>query len=77
MHIERPQPSHEEMQELKKLKKVLEQASSDGVISKVEREIISSTIYADGKVIPEELEMLTEMVHVRVQSGELVLDYRN
>ena len=76
MQIERPQPSYEEIQELRKLKKVIEQASADGVISKDERERISSIIYADGKVIPEELEMLTEMIHIRVQTGELVLDYR-
>lgn len=65
----------EEQQELEKLRKVIERASADGVITRAERDVISSTMRADGKVTPEELNLIRTLVHEKVEKGELSFDY--
>lgn len=67
----------EEQQELEKLRKVIERASADGVITKAERDQISSAMRADGKVTYEELALIRTLVHEKVSQGELALDYES
>jgi uncharacterized membrane protein YebE (DUF533 family) len=67
----------EEQQELDKLRKVIEQASSDGVISKAERDRITTVMRTDGKVTYEELDLVRTLIHEKVASGELALDYQS
>jgi len=78
MEIERPgtgQLSLDELQELEKLKAVIEQASTDGILSKSERDNISAIIYRDKKVSPQELDLVRHLINQKVESGELTLDY--
>lgn len=76
MKIERREPNAQELKDLKKLKKAIEQAIADGVVTKDERDRISAIMYEDGKITPQELGMLHDMVQSKVQSGDLVLDYK-
>lgn len=78
MEISRPDQelTAEEQQELEKLRKVIEQASADGVITKNERERISMAMRTDGKVTCAELDLIRALIHEKVAKGELALDYR-
>jgi hypothetical protein len=63
MEISRPNQAEltaEEQQELEKLRAIIEQASVDGVIT---------------KVTLEELELVRTLITEKVSKGELVLDY--
>lgn len=66
----------EEQQELEKLRKIIEQATVDGVLTKGERERIAAAMRADGKITCEELTLVQTLVHEKVAKGELVLDYQ-
>ncbi|PSF35002.1 hypothetical protein C7H19_17815 [Aphanothece hegewaldii CCALA 016] len=65
----------EEQQELEKLRAIIEQAIADGIITKGERDRISATMRADGKVMAEELELVRTLINEKVSKGELTLDY--
>ena len=67
----------EEQQELEKLRKIIQQASSDGVITKAERDRIATAMRSDGKVTYEELDLVRTLIHEKVASGELALDYQS
>lgn len=65
----------EEQQELEKLRAIIAKVSADGIITKGERDRISATMRADGKVTPEELELVKTLINQKVRTGELTLDY--
>jgi hypothetical protein len=65
----------EEKQELEKLRKIIERISADGVITKGERDKISATIRADGKVTREELTLIRTLLQEKVAEGKLILEY--
>jgi uncharacterized membrane protein YebE (DUF533 family) len=65
----------EEQKELDKLKKIIEQAAADGVITKAERDRISAAMRADGKVTYAELMLVRTLIQEKVAKGELSLDY--
>jgi hypothetical protein len=70
-----PELTVEEQQELAKLKKIIEQASADGVLTKAERDRISAAMAADRKVTCEELDLIRTLINEKVAEGKLVLDY--
>ncbi len=65
----------EEQQELDKLRKIIEQISADGVITKGERDKISAAVRADGKVTREELTLIRTLLQEKVAEGKLTLEY--
>lgn len=67
--------SPEELQELDKLRKVIEKASADGIITRGERDRITATMREDGKVTAEELGLVRTLIQEKVAKGELHLDY--
>ncbi len=74
-HPHRRELTPEEQKELEKLRKVIERATADGVITRGERDQIAAAIRTDGKVTFEELALIRTLVHEKVASGELVLGY--
>lgn len=75
-HPNQRELTSEEQQELEKLRKIIEQASADGILTKGERERVATAMQADGKVTYEELRLVKTLIHEKVANGELVLDYR-
>lgn len=65
----------EEQRELDKLRKIIEQAAADGVITKGERDRIATAMRADGKVTHAELMLVRTLIQEKVAKGELALDY--
>ncbi|MGB3308167.1 MAG: hypothetical protein WBG32_12775 [Nodosilinea sp.] len=63
--------SAEEQQELDTLRQTIEQAIADGVLTQAERDAITATMRADGKVTYEELELVRQLVSDKVAAGEL------
>ncbi len=63
--------SAEEQQELDTLRQTIEQAIADGVLTQSERDAITATMRADGKVTYEELELVRQLVSAKVLAGEL------
>ena len=66
--------SVEEQQELDNLRQTIDQAIADGILTKAERDAITATMKADGKVTFEELEMVRQLVSDKVASGELTIE---
>ncbi len=78
MKIERPnapEPNPEELKDLEKLKRMIEQAIADNVLTRDERDTIAAAMYSDRKVTPQELELMRILIQEKVASGELTLDY--
>lgn len=73
---DQPELTAEEQQELEKLRKIIEKASADGVITKGERDRVAVAMRSDGKVTCEELNLVRTLIHEKVAKGELVLDYQ-
>jgi hypothetical protein len=74
MKMERPNPqplSPEELQDLEKLRTLLEQAIADGYVTADELNAARARMSADGKVLFEEIELLQQLVWDKVQSGEI------
>lgn len=65
--------SPEEQQELAKLQAVIEQATADGKLTQAERQQITATMRADGKVTYEELALIRQLISDKVAAGELIL----
>lgn len=63
--------SFQEIQDLDKLKLLIQQAVADGKVTKAELESIKAAIAADGKVSFEELELCQQLIWSKVQNGEL------
>ncbi len=74
MKMERPDaqsPSSEEIKDLEKLKALIERATDDGKLTKIEMESIKAAIAADGKVTFEELDLCQQLIWKKIASGEL------
>jgi hypothetical protein len=75
MKMERPNPqplSPEELQDLEKLRTLLEQAIADGYVTADELNAARARIMsADGKVLFEEIELLQQLVWDKIQSGAI------
>ena len=63
--------SAEDQQELATLRQTVEQAIADGVLTQAERDTITATMRADGKVTFEELALVRQLVSDKVAAGEL------
>jgi uncharacterized membrane protein YebE (DUF533 family) len=68
-------PSPAELQDLEKLKAIIESAIADGKISKQEMELIRAAMNADKKVSFEELELCRTLIWEKIQAGELEYDW--
>lgn len=66
--------SAEEQQELDALRQIIERAIADGVLTQAERDAITATMRADGKVTAEEVELVRRLVNDKVAAGELKLE---
>lgn len=80
MEVERPgakEPTAAELQDLEKLKAILERAIADGVISPSEVQAFKTQAWADGKITPQELDLYQDLVLSKIQSGELVWSFEN
>jgi len=78
MKIEKPnQPplTQEDLQNLEKLKTLIEKCVADGYLSQAEIAMIKNFIKADGKVTTEELELCQKLIWDKIQSGELEYDW--
>lgn len=74
MKVSRPQdrePTPQELQELEKLKAIIERATEDGKLTGVEFERIKDAIRADKKVSVEELQLVRKLIYDKIDSGEL------
>lgn len=56
-----------------KLKKMIENALADGVLSRAESEMIKREIYADKKVTPEEARLWQEL-QKKISDGEIEIN---
>lgn len=78
MSIEQPsteEPAFEDLQDLEKLRFVIEQAVADGKITKDELDQIKAIAWADGKITPQELELYSTLILQKIRSGELVWEF--
>ncbi len=66
--------SVDEQQELDTLRQIIDQAIADGVLTQAERDAITATMRADGKVTFEELALVRRLVSDKVAAGELKLE---
>jgi division protein CdvB (Snf7/Vps24/ESCRT-III family) len=74
MKMERPNTkplSPEELQDLEKLRSMLEQAIKDGYVSTNEINAVNAKMDADGKVTFEEISLIQKLVWDKIQSGEI------
>lgn len=74
-HPNRKELTSEEQQQLDRLKKVIEQATADGKLTQTEIERIKAVIWADGRISPEELAMVSELVKKKIASGDLAIEW--
>jgi hypothetical protein len=78
MEIERPNAkplTPEDLEDLEKLRMVVERAIADGKLSQVEMETIRVQIHANGKVMVEELDLCRELMAEKIRNGELVIEW--
>jgi len=78
MKLDRPQGSsltQAELDNLDILKALVEGAISDGVLTKAESENIRSMVWADGKISPEELHIIQNLIWNKIQTGELTIEW--
>ncbi|BAU63793.1 hypothetical protein STA3757_11610 [Stanieria sp. NIES-3757] len=74
MEISHPQdrePTREELQELEKLKAIIERATEDGKLTEVEFASIKDAIRADRKASVEELQLVRKLIDEKIARGEL------
>ena len=74
MKISRPQDQEstpEKLQELEKLRAIIEHATEDGKLMGEEFSRIKDAIRADKKVTVEELQLVRELIDDKIASGEL------
>ena len=74
MRIEKPNQepiTQEDLQNLDKLKVLIEKCVADGYLTQDELRIIKDFIRSDGKVTTEELELCQKLIWDKVQSDEL------
>ncbi|HIK46745.1 MAG TPA: hypothetical protein IGR64_18005 [Leptolyngbyaceae cyanobacterium M65_K2018_010] len=79
MKIERPNArplSHADLDQLDTLRAVCEKAIADGVLTQAESSHIQSVLWADGQAIPQELNVIQALIWNKLQSGELMMEWR-
>ena len=77
MEINRPHaqpPTQEELQDLDKLRTILEQAIADGIVTEAEVKLYKTQAWKDGRISAEELTLYQELVLSKITSGELRWD---
>lgn len=75
MEISRPQapdPTPEELEDLEKLKAVIDRAVADGKITQGELAQIRRAVTHDGKITPQEVELYRTLIIEKINKGELV-----
>jgi hypothetical protein len=78
MKVEKPNGkplSREELQNLDKLRALIERCVANGLVSQDEMKQIKDFMRADGKVSTEELELCQKLIWDKIQSGELEYDW--
>lgn len=78
MEISRPNAQEltpQELQDLEKLKAVIERAVADGRISPDEIKSIKATMWSDHKITPQELDLMRTLVTQKIESDELELTW--
>ena len=78
MEIQRPHHqtlTPEEQQHLERLRRVIEQAAADGKLTQFEVAQIKAIVWENGKVSPEEMQMVSELVSAKVAAGELAIEW--
>jgi hypothetical protein len=78
MEIERPnaqEPTPEELQDLEKLRAIMERAIADGVLSPDEVKAFKAQAWKDGKITPQELDLFQELILSKIRAGELVWSF--
>ena len=65
----------EDAKHLEKLKSTIERAIADGKLTAQEMQAIKGIIWSNGKVSAEELDLVRELIHEKVASGEVVYDW--
>lgn len=74
-HSNDSRPSPDELKDLDKLKRTIEQATADGLLTEAEMETVKAAIRADGKISPQELELVQQLIYDKIQSGELNINW--
>ena len=65
------EPTPEELEELEKLKGIIESAIADGKLTGAEFDRIKAAIGADKKVSFEEIQLVRQLIYDKIASGEL------
>ena len=76
-HPNRQELTNDELLSLKNLQSVISLATADGRISKYDLELINRTIQSDGKVLVEEVHMVRQLIHDKLDNGLLSYDWNN
>ncbi len=74
MKMERPNAkplSPEELEDLEKLRVILERAIADGCVTEDEMNAIKACFSADGKVLFEEIELCQQLIWDKIDRGEI------
>lgn len=74
-NLHEPAPVLDDAKHLEKLRVVIERAIADGRVTAQEMRTIKAIIWSNGKVSPEELDLVRELIHEKVASGEIVYDW--
>ena len=69
-------PSLAELKDLEKLKTTIEQATADGLLTEVEIQTIKAVIRKDGKITPQELDLVQQLIYKKLQNGELEMSWQ-
>ncbi|HEY9849089.1 MAG TPA: hypothetical protein V6D28_06505 [Leptolyngbyaceae cyanobacterium] len=78
MKVEHPnaeKPTPEELAQLERLQRAIENAVADGKISRQELDNIRAVTFADRKVTVAELELYRKLVLDKIEKGELEYDW--
>lgn len=78
MEVERPNAvplTPQELKDLDTLKTLVEKAINDGVLTAEESQSIKRCLWKDGKVSPQELEIIQAFVWDKVQTGDLTYSW--
>jgi len=65
------QPTAEELQELERIKVIIERATKDGKLTGEEFAVIKDAIRADKKITFEELQLVRKLIYEKIERGEL------
>lgn len=78
MQVERPNAlplTQDELGDLDTLRALVEKAINDGILTAEESQSIKRCLWKDGKVSPQELEIIQALVWDKVQMGELTYSW--